>query len=115
MNTTIALCGLLLASTIFVAAQAKTEVTDAPHARMLLGRHKLSLQWISWDYFGLATVTNNRGVYRLKGEQRGRGQDAGNYVTIDGVITSIGTYAFGFDGKIVTRVSHINGGRPCVR
>lgn len=115
MKRIITACALLLASTIFAAAQSKTEVEDAKSAGMLLGRHKLSLQWVSWNYFGLATVTKSRGSYRIKGEQRGRGSDAGNYVTIEGKITSIGKDAFGFDGKIVTRVSHINGGKPCVR
>ena len=93
----------------------RTEVIDTQFARMLLGRHKLSLQWVSWNYFGVATVTNRRGVYSIKGEQRGSGRDAGNYVTIDGRVTTISSDHFRFDGKIVTRVSHINGGAPCVR
>jgi hypothetical protein len=82
---------------------------------MLLGRHKLSLQWVSWDYFGIATVTNIRGLYSIKGEQKGRGMSKGDYITIDGAITTIDEKEFGFRGKIVARVSHINGGEPCVR
>jgi hypothetical protein len=64
-------------------------VNDAKARQMLLGRHNLSLQWISWDYFGTATVTNRGGTFYLKGSQRGRGAQKGDYVTIDGVITSI--------------------------
>jgi len=95
------------------AAQERTEVNNARAAKMLLGRHKLSLQWISWDYFGTATVTNKKGVYALKGEQRGRGNT--DFVTIDGTISRIDTKEFTFSGTIVTQVSHINGGEPCIR
>jgi hypothetical protein len=97
------------------AAQDKTDVNSPAAARMLLGRHKLSLQWVSWDYFGVATVSNRGGMYSLKGEQKGRGQTKSDFVTIDGTITSIGAKEFAFSGKIVTQVSHINGGKPCGR
>jgi hypothetical protein len=32
-----------------VFAQEKTVVNDADAKKMLLGKHLLSLQWISWD------------------------------------------------------------------
>src|SRR4030095_6395535 len=80
-------------------AQAKTEMNDPAAARMLLGRHKLSLQWVSWDYFGVATVTNRRGVYSITGEQKGRGQSRSDFVKIDGAVTSIDKKEFGFSGK----------------
>jgi hypothetical protein len=105
----------VLAFSISAAAQSKTDVNDAAAARMLLGRHKLSLQWVSWDFFGAATVTNAHGIYSLKGEQRGRGQTKSDFVTIEGSVTSIDAKEFAFSGKIVTRVSHINGGEACVR
>ena len=98
-----------------ILAQEKTDVNDAMAARMLLGRHKLSLQWVSWDYFGVATVTNRRGAYSIKGEQKGRGGRSSDFVKLDGVITSIGAKEFTFRGEIVTQVSHINGGKPCTR
>jgi len=97
-----------------VSAQQKTDVDDATAARMLVGRHKLSLQWVSWDYFGVATVTNRRGVYLLKGEQKARGRNT-DFVKLDGVITSIDAKEFRFDGKITSQVSHINAGKPCDR
>jgi hypothetical protein len=80
---------------------------------MLLGRHKLSLQWISWDYFGVATVTNRQGVYSVKGQQKGRGNN--DLLTIEGMIVSIDAKSFVFKGTISTTISHINGGKPCVR
>lgn len=95
-------------------AQQRTVIKDRNAAKMLLGRHRLSLQWVSWDYFGTANVTNVKGVYRIKGEQRGRGKSS-DYVRIDGVITSISPKEFKFDGKVEMRVSHINSGQPCVR
>jgi len=101
---------------VFVAAsfaQEKTVVNDARAKAMLLGRHKLSLQWISWDYFGAATVTARGGVLYLKGSQRQR--EGTDYVTVDGRITSIDAKEFSFSGKIVMQISHINGGKPCVR
>ncbi len=58
----------------FALAQQKTDVTNAHAGRMLRGKHKFSLQWISWDHFGMANVTNRSGVYYLKGEQKGRGK-----------------------------------------
>jgi hypothetical protein len=79
---------------------------------MLLGRHMLSLQWISWEKFGTAVVTNKLGVYGLEGEQRGPG---GDYLKIAGMIVSIDAREFKFEGTITTRVSHINNGQPCER
>lgn len=94
-------------------AQERTVINSPAAAKMLLGRHMLSLQWISWDHFGAAAVTNRDGAYRLKGEQKGRGND--DFLKIDGVITSIDEKEFAFEGTIVTQVSHINGGEPCTR
>ena len=98
---------------VSAAAQERTDVNNAAAAKMLLGRHKLSLQWISWDYLGTANVTNMRGVYRVKGEQKGRGNT--DFVKIDGVIKSIEAKEFVFEGTIVSQISHINGGQPCTR
>jgi hypothetical protein len=98
-----------------VAGQERTTINDAAAAKMLLGRHMLSLQWISWEYFGTATVTSTRGIYRITGQQRGRGESKGDYLRIDGVITSIDAREFKFSGKIEMRISHINNGEPCIR
>ncbi len=54
---------LFTAFGVLAFGQGKTDIDNAAAARTLIGRHKLSLQWISWDYFGVATVTNRRGVY----------------------------------------------------
>lgn len=107
---------LLAISLVFCSAavgQEKTDVNDQAAAKRLLGRHKISLQWISWHYFGTATVTNKGGVYRLKGEQKGRGSS--DLVSVDGLIKQVDAKEFRFEGKVITQVSHINGGKPCER
>ena len=109
-------CAILLISIcqiVSVFAQDKTIINNASAKKILLGKHRFSLQWISWDYFGTASITEKKGVLYLKGEQKGRGND--DYLTIDGVITQIDEKEFKFNGKIVTKVSHINNGEPCPR
>lgn len=91
----------------------KTIIKDQAAKAMLLGQHKLSLQWISWDYFGKAIVTDTKGVMRVKGEQKSKTE--GDYLKIDGIITLVDKKEFKFNGTIVMRVSHINSGEPCTR
>src|SRR5689334_6728686 len=119
-----ALLGLIVTFAVLTTAAAqragkaetytpKVIVNDMAAKQMLVGAHRLSLQWISWDYFGKATVTEKNGSLLIKGEQRGRGND--DYVTVDGVITRVDAKEFTFEGDIITRVSHINKGEPCKR
>ncbi len=49
-----------------VFAQQKTVINEAKAKKMLLGKHLFSLQWISWDYFGSAIVSNKNGVFISK-------------------------------------------------
>lgn len=97
------------------AAQQKTAVNDAAAAKKLLGRHMLSLQWISWEHFGTATVTESDGIYQIRGEQKGRGPNNTDFLRVDGMIYEINATTFGFSGRITTQISHINGGNPCKR
>ena len=83
-----------------------------PHEKRLLGKRPISLQWISWDDFGEATVKRSESGLTIKGEQRGSGDGSSDYLQIDGLITNVTASAFGFDGVIETRVSHNNGGEP---
>lgn len=106
---------LIIAASFPAAAQQKTVVNDAAAAKKLLGRHMLSLQWISWDYFGTASVTQKDGIYQIRGEQKGRGGNNTDYLKLEGMIYEINAASFGFSGRITTRISHINGGQPCLR
>ncbi len=77
----------------------------------LLGEHRLSLQWISWEKFGTATVVNNDGVLILKGSQH----VGDEYLTVEGSVTSIEPRKFTMHGVIVTKIDSINNGQPCKR
>ena len=113
MRSAIFTAALFVAASTFAFAQERTIINDRAAATILLGKHKLSLQWISWNYFGTATVTNEAAVYSIRGSQKGRGND--DLLTIEGIIVSIDAKQFVFEGRIVTQVSHINGGKPCIR
>jgi hypothetical protein len=80
--------------------------------RKLMGRHRLSLQWISWEKPGKAIVTKVGNNLILKGQQIG---DNGDYLRIDGRIIDAAKDQFTFEGTIETRVSFINEGQACVR
>ena len=105
--------GLLLLCVGTVSAQSRTDVNSPKAKQMLLGKHRLSLQWIRWDYFGTATVTERKGVLYLTGRQSGRVST--DFVTVDGMITAVNDKDFTFVGKIVTQITHINGCKPCTR
>lgn len=110
-STTLIFC--LLVAPCFADQGTTTVVKDEPAKAKLLGAHKLSLQWISWDYFGTATAVEKDGLITIKGEQRAKtGSDS---VLLDGVVTEIDKNSFTFNGSIVTKVSFINGGQACVR
>lgn len=110
------------------ADATRTIVHDKAARQKLLGKHKLALQWISWDKFGTASVVDVDGQLRLKGEQLGSDKtdagpstrpippgNIGDYLKVDGIITEVGAKQFKFKGQILTRVSHINGGKVCKR
>ncbi len=98
------------------AVQAQTIVTSRPAKLLLLGRHLFSLQWISWTRFGYAHVIDKDGTLYLIGSQRGyKGRGKNDYVRIKGKIERVDKRSFVFNGTIVTKVYHINGGRPCYR
>lgn len=116
---------LILSAVCALSAQDRTVINSAKAKQMLLGRHKLSLQWISWDYFGSAIVTDERchsvdtgeempgRCFWLKGSQNGRGTS--DFLKINGLIKIIEERQFEFEGEIQIQVSHINGGKPCTR
>ncbi|MFQ3581098.1 MAG: hypothetical protein SNJ67_11145 [Chloracidobacterium sp.] len=96
--------------------RSRTVVNSPVGHQQLLGRHKFQLHWISWGEwktFGDLTVTNQAGQLVIKGAYSDR--KTGDYIEIDGIVTRVEDRTFDFQGKIVTRVSYINGGNPCTR
>lgn len=94
-------------------APPKTLIKDAHAKRMLLGKHRFSLQWVSWDYFGKALVNNDGGTLFIYGEQKAR--QGNDYVKIDGFFKEVSTDELKFFGTIEVQVSHNNNGKVCKR
>ncbi len=77
------------------------------------GKHALTLQWIGWDKPGSVIIqAGDAGWYTINGSQT---DDKGNYLKVDGRIKILNNRELEFDGKIETRVDHINAGKPCIK
>lgn len=96
-----------------VSQEVKTVVNDKAAKAKLLGKHKFSLQWIGWDYFGTASITDQSGTLKVDAEQKSR--ENSDYVRMNGIITVIDSLQFKFRGTIDIKVYHLNGGKPCKR
>lgn len=82
-----------------------------PLERKVVGRHMLSLQWISWDYFGKCDIVKEGdGGLRCTGVQNSREND--DYLHIDGYIEIVSDKHLIFTGSIEYKVYHLNGGQP---
>lgn len=80
---------------------------------ILVGTHAFSIQWIETGILGEVSITRRGTQLVVSGEQRD--VKTGDFVTIEGTITETGPDSFSFKGILVTRINHINAGRPCVR
>lgn len=79
----------------------------------ILGDHLCSLQWISWKKFGkVAFSRGDDGKIHCKGGQNG---EDGDYLKIDGYVTVVTPLHIRITGTIITKVSHINDGKPVTR
>lgn len=92
-----------------VRSQKDTRLSAAE--RKLLGKHKFSLQWISWERFGVATVKRGRNGLEIDAKQALNG----DWVSMKGTVSVVDSKTFYVTGKIITRVHHINEGMPCER
>lgn len=95
------------------SAPPHTVVRDEAARQRLLGAHKFSLQWISWERFGRAEVTERDGTLSIRASQRQEG--GGDFIEMEGIILEVRSDSFVFQGRIVTQVSYIFGGQPCRR
>jgi hypothetical protein len=86
---------------------------------LLAGRHKLSLQWISWEYFGFVDfVKTGENIYEISGYQDGKksnGECDNCYLKINGSIKKITDKELVFSGRIESSVHYIQNGIPCVK
>ncbi|MDL2216114.1 hypothetical protein LJB81_00105 [Desulfovibrio sp. OttesenSCG-928-M14] len=97
-----------------VSAKTETQASKANLAdaeKKLLGKHRFSLQWISHEKFGTATVTRKDGGLFIDAQQK----LDGNYVTLQGDIKIVDAREFTVTGDLVTRVSYVNQGNECAR
>ncbi|MDR3158198.1 MAG: hypothetical protein LBU11_04140 [Zoogloeaceae bacterium] len=102
---------LVLALCLTALPVMAEERLDVEAEQALLGDHLFSLQWVSWEKFGKASVTRRDGVLHMNARQ----ELDGDYVTAEGTITIIDAREFILKGEVTTRVSHINDGQPCGR
>ena len=106
---------LLLSPSVLLAADtpAPTVVQDKGAYKQLLGKHLLTLQWISWDKdkAGQGTVEDRNGTLYLTGQQT---SPEGDKLTVDGVIASVSAKTFTFKGRIVMQVASMDDGKACV-
>lgn len=104
----------LVASLGAELASAEPRIADAAMAKKLLGTHAITLQWLGTGTLrdaGKAVVAEKDGEWHLTGRQ----DAAEGFVEIDGIVTAIDGDSFAFTGRIITQVTHINGGRACTR
>ena len=89
--------------------KAKTENLSGLTAleRKVVGKHMLSLQWISWESFGSVEIKKEAdGTFSCRGEQLARK---------DGTIEIVDADHLVFTGEIRTKVYHINNGQEVLR
>lgn len=87
------------------------DVDQAAAEKKVLGQHGLTLQWIETRKWGTATVSRTEQGLYIKGRQ----EYNGDYVTLNGRVDVLGPREFTVTGNLETRVSYINGGKPCTR
>jgi len=82
--------------------------------KKVVGKHLLSLQAISWDYFGTCDISKiENGRYRCVGSQRSK--ENSDYLKLDGYISIVNENHLKFTGSIKTKVSTDNHGNEFVR
>lgn len=95
-------------------AQSQTKINNSQAKQMLIGKHRLQLQWLSfWNRkeMGTVEIKETDGILSVVGKQT-KGDD---FLEINGNIVEINPKDFVFDGKITMRVNYNNDGKPCIR
>ena len=94
---------------------APPQKVKADVEKKVLGTHLLSLQWISWEYFGKVKITKaGDNQYRCVGEQKSK-EHPGDFLKLDGYISIIDGLHLQLIGTITTKIYHLNNGEEYVR
>lgn len=103
---------ILFAAVLQAAAQTKPATVETLPVRT--GQHPFTIQWITFEKGNNAGTVLIRSIgdheYSIEGEQRDKAKN--DYVTIKGTFLAKGR-ELKFNGKIVSRISYINDGKPC--
>lgn len=103
------------------AASAQASATNGLNAAAkakLVGEHALTLQWLGWgdlSQAGRLAIQDRGKTLWAEGEQRGRGENEGDYLKMSGTIVSASQDGFVFEGDILIRVHHNANGEECKR
>ena len=100
---------LLLIATLFTSFF----ITQEKVKPVREGSHSFTIQWISFNNStpGKVVIKKIRDdEYSIQGEQRDKKKN--EYVTINGTFLNRGSI-LKFNGKIVSKINSINGGKPC--
>ena len=88
--------------------------TAAQTIPVRVGQHLFTIQYITFEKGNKAGTVMIRSLgnneYSIEGEQRDKLKN--DYVTIKGTFLARGR-ELKFNGKIVSRISYVNGGQPC--
>lgn len=101
---------LLIALTFFLATQTRSDVKT-----LRTGLHVFTIQWISFNKASPGSVSIKsigEDEYSIEGGQTD--PTTKEYVTIKGTFLDRGN-TLKFNGRILSKINMINGGRPCER
>jgi len=103
-----------LAYIILLIAPLFSSAYQENTGKVRTGSHAFTIQWITFDKHNkpgkVIVKPIGENEYSIEGEQRDKTKN--EYVTIKGTFIVVGRL-LKFNGKIVSRIAHINGGKPC--
>ena len=109
---------LMLSVAVCTNAQktkTKKYVKKPTTEQRVIGKHLLTLQWISWDYYGSCNITKEKdGTLKCVGEQLSK-EAPGDYLRLNGTVEIVDKDHLKFTGTIAIRVNYNNNGQECLR
>jgi serine/threonine protein kinase len=97
------------------AVKAFNTTPEGKAELLVLGKHPLTLHWVSEDYAGSINIKKENGVISVNGIQNGKESKSGDYVKINGTLSIVNENHLKIKGTIETKVSFIKRGEPCLR